>query len=406
MTEHKATIPYEFVSFQNYKHIYGYLLQLNMIRVIIVLAAIIPVTASSQIISLQNTYRQNDLQAGRQIDFPQFNTVGTDIVWDVSELMNDNDDDYTVRYDGVAGMDDELIAVTEQDTRYTYCIKDNSLLVCGFENRISKVNYDLKECYLRFPMFYGDSIEGYFHGVGRYCDRLSLRHFGKYKTKVEGKGCVVIADGDTLKNVTCLHTERVMSSQLSDIALADSLPVYSEDSIAKHLISDTDLIRTDIFRWYVDGYRYPIIETRTRRNASGDDVLASVAYYYPPSGQDLLTNQPADKQVKAYTRGGIGTDTKYGGFQDEEVFTWQQPYSLTMCDDGQHAILKYQISTKSMLSYTLYSLNGYMLAQCAPQFHESGVYTELINLQGTGAGVYLLDLYLGDEHQTKKLFLR
>ena len=380
-----------------------------MIRIILVLLAAIPTAIHAQIINFQNTYRQNDLLTGRQVDFPHFNSDGTGLIWDISEWMDsNNNDDYTVKYDAVVGMDDRFTAVTEQDTRYTYKLDDNSLLVCGFENRIAKINYDQPECYLRFPMFYGDSIEGYFHGLGRYCDRLSLRHYGRYKTRVEGIGCIVVADGDTLKNVICLHTERIMSTQLSDITQYGNLPKYSEDSIARHLITDTTLIRTNIFRWYANGYRYPIIETRTRYDGTGENLLASAAYFYPPSAQALINNDPANEQTRGCTRGGGVTDgTLYENYQDEGVLTHQQPYRFTTSGDGKHAILEYHVPKETLVSYTLYTLDGCVLIQMPPRVQASGFYKESINLKGTNIGVYILDLCLGDEHLIHKhIFLK
>ena len=72
----------------------------------------------------------------------------------------------------------------ENGQRTYYNIKGDSLLITGRESRLTKVLYDEPELFLRFPMQLGDSVEGYFHGRGTYCNRVALRNYGRYYTKV------------------------------------------------------------------------------------------------------------------------------------------------------------------------------------------------------------------------------
>ena len=289
-----------------------------MQRVVVIFSMVIStLLMQAQVTLLQNAYRLNDQLTGREILFPAFCTTGTKLVWDISDRQEINDDDYTITYTIIGEEPNEMTASTEQDTRYLFRQQKDSLLICGFENHTSLMEYDLPEIYLLFPMAYGDSIEGYFHGFGRYCDRLTMRHYGRYKTKAEGVGELVVADGDTLKNVICLHTERTMSAMMEPIELKDSLPAYSRDSIDQRLSVDTTLIRTDVCRWYAQGYRYPVLETRQLRTGNSEEVIAEAAYYYPPSALGTISNDPENEETRARSRTEGGQASEAGGMSQE-----------------------------------------------------------------------------------------
>ena len=380
-----------------------------MRRIIVFVSLVISmVTMQAQVISWQNTYRQNDRLTGKQIVFPNLCTTGTGLVWDISQRQDVGDDGYIVEYISWDGESDGLTAAIEQDSRYIYNMKGDSLLVTGFENRTSLLGYDMQEAWLKFPMAYGDSIEGHFHGTGKYCDRLGVRHIGRYKTKAVGTGILVVTEGDTLRNVVCLHTERTMSAELMPIELLDSLPAYTTDSIDWHLACDTALIRTDICRWYASGYRYPIVETRRRIDSGGEHVLSAQAYYFPPSEQAMLGNDPENEQTRAsawedpFRQGGADPQLPPGK-------PWGWPAvrpCLEPSADGEDILFSYSIPQESLISYRLYSLDGYLLKELTPQVLEAGAYTDRISLQGHIYGVYVLDLQMGSDRLNEKLTLK
>lgn len=282
-----------------------------MRRMLFILSMIFPMTSLlAQTISRQNCYRANDQLAGRLIICPQFTATGSGLVWDISQREETSDEDYIVEYTSADGT--ALTAVSEQDTRYLYKMQGDSLLISGFENHTTLMDYDLPEEYLHFTMHFGDSIEGYFHGTGKYCDRLGMRHYGRYKTKADGVGYLVFAEGDTLRNVIRLHTERTMAAEMMPIELLDSLSTYTQDSIDLHIAADTALVRMDIYRWYAEGYRYPVLETRVRRDGSGEQVLAEAAYYYQPSALASISYDPGNEESRTRANGTGGQDKDRG----------------------------------------------------------------------------------------------
>jgi hypothetical protein len=108
----------------------------------------------------------------------------------------------------------------------------------------------------------GDSVEGYFHGRGTYCNRIALRNYGHYHTKVVKQGSMILPEGDTLRNVLLVHTERIEGEQYHPDIYHDSLCVYTIDSVMTRLQTDSTLATIHIDRWYAPGYRYPILKKR------------------------------------------------------------------------------------------------------------------------------------------------
>ena len=104
-------------------------------------------------------------------------------LWDFSHMQS-LEANSRQRYVMTGDSAKQRTARIENGQRTYYNIKGDSLLITGRESRLTKVLYDEPELFLRFPMQLGDSVEGYFHGRGTYCNRVALRNYGRYYTKV------------------------------------------------------------------------------------------------------------------------------------------------------------------------------------------------------------------------------
>lgn len=200
----------------------------------------------------QNSYRDGDSLVKVRMAKAMAGERGEDRVWhyDTSNLTAE----YVMKY---RQMSDTTIC-TEHDTRYYYRQQDDSLLLCGFENRLSKFNFIEPPCHLRMPFAYGDSISGVFSATGLYGERLHIGLWGM--TYVTGDGTGILTDNtDTLKNILRLHrhTETVRMAQTEPF---DTLRMC-RDSIGHILAISSDRLIEDRYIWYMCGYRYPIMET-------------------------------------------------------------------------------------------------------------------------------------------------
>lgn len=352
----------------------------------------------AQVIDYQNTYRVNDLLEEKQITFPVLSDNTENVVWDISDMTVENER-YQVENESPTETISPVVGVKEQDTRYLYELRGDSLLLTGFENHLTLMEYDKREAYLHFPMVLGDSIMGQFHGIGKYCDRLGLRSYGTYKTKADATGCLVLAEGDTLRHVLRLHTERLLTTEVFPIEQLDSLLSYSSDSIISHIAADTAQIRMDIYRWYAEGYRYPVLETRRRSDRTGENILSALAYYYAPSEQAALSNDPENEQKRPKTRGLCDNGNRFPEADIPNHFS----YDLKPSDDNLHVVLQYFIPKESTISYRLYTLNGYLLFERQPTTQSVGTYIDRISLQDQRNGVFLLDFNIGETRLSEKI---
>ena len=63
-------------------------------------------------------------------------------------------------------------------------------------------------------------------------------------------------------------------------------PMQRGDSIIKRMAGDSARIREDIYRWYAEGYRYPVLEAKT--TAYCGKRLMEETFYCPPEVQEQL----------------------------------------------------------------------------------------------------------------------
>lgn len=242
-----------------------------------------------------NTYLNEDKMVKQQISYLERNSKEKCHDMSDAEVLNKK---YMVRYHVKNDSFPNRLTCIENGTQYHYELRNDSIFIGGYQNRMTQVEYDQPEVYLRLPMALGDSVTGYFHGRGTYGGKLALRNYGWYKTKAEALERIVVTEGDTLDNVLRLHTERLISSQYYPIELADSLKPFEEDSVKQCLRTDTAVIKTVIDRWYAPGYRYPILETRSTEESRNVPLLTQTLYFPPSEQQEQLSGDVANETVR------------------------------------------------------------------------------------------------------------
>ena len=347
-----------------------------------------------QTIGIQNAFRWNDVLLGNPVSTPDLDINGDNAIWDFRNQQI-GDDDYRVEYLMPSTESETLVCSLELDTRYTYDFHGDSVLITGFENRLSKMDYDTPEAYLSFPMQYGDSLTGCFHGIGCYCDLLALRNFGRYTTKIDARGCIILSEKDTLKNVLRLHTERILASRDYPMERIDSLTAYTPDSINHYLATDTALIRMDVYRWYAEGYRYPILETRVRSNAINGAVYSTLSYYYSPEEQVTLSYDPDNEGIRTNLYGSNG-----GGPLRRNASMGSPASRLNA--NTTNGSYSNGSNSKDTLGGNI-TENGGLESTSSEMYNINGYQVD--NKQPDRNGVYLLEQRTGHERSTKKMII-
>lgn len=252
-------------------------------------------TANAQ--NIQGSYQPKaDGQVSKQqVAYTATDTIGQGLVWDLSELELPKRK-YTATYTEEESCKDVVIG-TEQRTRSYYRSTQDSVMLCGYETNLTKVEYDRPELLLHMPLTYGNQHDGLFHGTMAYCERMFMRVYGSCQVEVDGTGCMVLPSGDTLRHVSRVHIRKLtgqqhyrhITTEQELKAYVDSLP-YSTDNILQHLAIDSLLTETHTYRWYATGYRYPILECTTIGHRDGKPYHTA-AYYCSPEEQEVTFDE-------------------------------------------------------------------------------------------------------------------
>jgi len=248
--------------------------------------------SGQQINQSNNRYRNYDVLEKKQVTVKGFDLNSKKCVWSLEDAEL-SEGTYKAEYSTET---DTLVAVERGDRTY-YSQDRNTVDIIGSENFMELISYDMPERWLQFPMQVGDSVCGFFNGSGPYCERFFIRRYGTYKTKADAAGTLVLPKGDSLRNVIRLHTERYVGTITVPIdTMEKKIPAFTVDSIISHLVPDTAKVREDIYRWYAEGYRYPILEAKSLSYC--DSLLTEEMYYCPPEMQRMLAYDEENELVR------------------------------------------------------------------------------------------------------------
>ena len=349
--------------------------------------------SGQQISQSNNCYRGNDALEKKQVTLKGFDLNSKNGVWSLEDAeisKATSTTEYTT-------LTDTLMAV-ERGNRTYYRQDRSAVSIIGSENVQELVSYDIPETWLRFPMQRGDSIGGYFNGMGTYCEKLFMRRFGTYMTKADAAGKLVLPGGDTLRNVTRLHTERYVGMVLAPVdTMQHKIPAFTPDSIIRRMASDSARIREDIYRWYAEGYRYPVLEAKT--TAYCGKRLTEEMFYCPPEVQEQLVLDEENKAVRARLVAGGGDGS---GLADDGTGRKVGPggfdYRFSQNEDGETVTVSYTSEQPVRVTAMLANSQGYVYRR-AEQTDGSAI---TFSYSGLRPGQYILYITAAGEQYAEK----
>ena len=284
---------------------------------------------------VQNTIYNGDSLVQRKMNLKEFDVQGKDRTWSLKGIKADKKE-YRSRF-----LENEGTVIgMEPCSRMTYEQTKDDLKVTATEDNLTRISYDMPEEWLHFPMKQGDSISGYFHGIGLYCGELFMRRFGTYQTKADSTGKLILPNGETLNGIMRLHTERSISAVYANKdTLRKEVPTYTVDSIIKRMATDTLMLHEDHYRWYAAGYRYPIVEAKVI--TLKDKPIEELLFYCLPEEQERLASNEVNKAVReavarAEEESLAGDEAKTRGVDGFSYEISQNDYSVTVRYQADH----------------------------------------------------------------------
>lgn len=152
--------------------------------------------AQNTLSTLTNSLRPDSV--GKEVmNFLDPDCSGENVCWDFSKMEVQDAKAATMQlYD----LTDKLLW-DENGSLITYMPSADSLLISRIETPLYEMNYSQPIVSMVFPFLYGSSISNPFSGTGSYEGKLLLSEHGTNTVTADGSGTLILADGDTLRNV-------------------------------------------------------------------------------------------------------------------------------------------------------------------------------------------------------------
>lgn len=390
------------------KHAVLFLLFLNVV--------LTPLFSQTTLTRSCNSFRSGDRLVKQEVEYKDPGKSGEHIFWDFSTVEPVNDH-YQVKY---YSYDDSLMIGQERRTLYKYIMHGDSLMCSGFENKSTLIANRKPELMLVFPLSFGNRHEDYFHGNGDYCGGLFLTEFGKTSVVADACGEVLLPEGDTLRHVLRTHhTKYLLQKHRPYILMAEKDTVCNTDSIESHLTSDSLHTRIDTYRWYAEGYRYPVFETicQTDFFYGQPGQTAGVSFYYAPNEQYYSLDDDSENRIRrdsiqiASDASNSFYDSNAGSSSEKtKNFSHTQgnhnetsgdakdviTYSLSRENGVDEIILNYSLSEDATVSIMLFDIQSRQLSGVMDVRETSGDYRKTISLRGLQPGEYTLRIVVNN----------
>jgi hypothetical protein len=189
-----------------------------------------------------------------------------------------------------------------------------------------------------------------------------------------------------------------MESVFAEYGSADNAPVFTIDSIALYMKRDTVPVRTVHYRWYAEGYRYPVLETIAMMEKDSECPQLTAALYYPPEEQLRLALDEENNIARAELQERTGTNIGDAG-------TKNLNYQLSHQDYDHRLTVNYVLSETVKLKLLLCNIQG-VVCQSAEQQGEVGMNSFTLDYGQLRPGQYLLYILADQESYIEKLRIR
>lgn len=212
---------------------------------------------------------------------------------------------HTIKY---AVYKDSLISAYESRSVTLYDMRSDTIISVAFRKPGLNMNYARPEMTMIYPLESGKSASGYFFSEGKDGTLEYVRHAGKNMVSAMSETATIITpDKDTINDILVVtyirNATTIMSQDFSKSYLRNhNTEILSNDSIEKHLT--TDSISHCIMRrsWYALGYRYPIIDIRqynVYHHGKVTDTTTIALYYSRDSQENEIANDPENETIRS-----------------------------------------------------------------------------------------------------------
>ncbi|MBV4202933.1 T9SS C-terminal target domain-containing protein [Bacteroides salyersiae] len=331
----------------------------------------------------RNIMRSGDRIVKQQMEYKSPGRDGERVLWDFSKLKL-IDENYELTYSTIK---DSLITGKEHRTLYKYLLSGDTLFSVGYANATTQLSYLKPEIQLIFPFGYQQQAKDYFHATGSYCKRLTIVSQGVVELHADAYGTLILPEGDTLNSVLRIHHTKKIIKHISNPSsnYQSSINRWPIDSIDYYLATDSSWIQTDTYRWYAEGYRYPVFETveNTIYRSPKPDKHFNTAFLYTPSEQYYkLKNDPENAQKREEKEISEEQDRYRSDYRND--FTDQNDImTYNINTNGNELLVEFMLNQSARVGFMLFDTQGRLLTDFPKENLSKGLYHEKILLENS-----------------------
>ena len=291
------------------------------------------------------------------------------------------------------------IRTSENNTLYQRHFFGDSLFEAGYEDPHNRVRYSQPPLLMKFPMEPETEYRSEFSGRGIKDERRASVRYGTVTVTLDAFGELILPSGDTLYSVVRVHERKEENIRHEPIhGRFDIDAPVNRDSLEK-LGEPDDRITTDTYRWYEEGYRYPVFETvQSYRIQKNKPIpLREVTYVYAPYEQEFLPADPENEKVKKEKKEKEEKEKK-------EKINPIEPLNFSFSPNPVTNVLNLKIKSQKGAETVvdIYEFSGHeMWRKVYPA--ANGTNNETIQTGSWRSGMYILRISCGEEYAAEKI---
>lgn len=316
-----------------------------------------------------------DTLVKNELAYVDAGSVGSNVLWDFHSLEWKED----IQTNCICPADSSGLLCVGSMSVDKYSLQADTLFLVGTESPLSTMNYRHPIPLLLDSFAYGDTLAWAFQGEGTYCQMHRVLTAGTVRMVADGDGSLILAEGDTLRNVLRIHT--LKTSSIGMQLLSDTTELDPE-SLRQEI--------TDQYQWYVKGIRYPVLETISTACYNDLTLISCAQNAY------CSLDQPLDYEGQE--------EVEEGNRPDEPAVTPIIAYEVTV--NGGVVTVSYSLTEAVPLTALVCDRLGYVYHSITASNAAGTDYSLALDCTGLRSDVYILYLNVGGQVYSEKIDLR
>lgn len=283
--------------------------------------------------------------------------AGNNQTWDFRNLANSAEYEVITSY--LNPPDSNLICVQDPRARYYWQVKQDSLLLTGYENAHCKVTFSESELRLKRHINIADTLRSDFNVHGEYGHYLPV-HTSGTSCVVPDAGGKILLGNDTITNTIRVHTIRQYNE------------LMGVNNIVEHH-----------WQWYSHDYPYPIVDIIRSVRANSANAMTDTTIY----AATWIIVPPTHRNQQNAKRSVINSESA------DSLLIQVQCVPNPVLDDLH---VTYCLTRDANVNIHIYNPIGTKIYSSSTIMQDAGYYSHSISMASCMTGTYVLHIAVED----------